>query len=172
MKKLPLFFALTLTAISLALTNAVVTGEKNTSEERSNIEAYNLDDTRIALRGYSPVSYFEKGGAERGKKEYMVDYRGIKYYFASEAQRQKFLKNPEKYEPAFGGWCAFGMSVEGRFRIDPEKFKIVNGRLYVFLNDIEVDAKALWEKDGDDDKLTRKAAAFWKKVSGENFPSS
>lgn len=171
MKKITLFFALAAMLLTLAITNSVFTGEKHASEARSNIEHYNLDDTRIALRGYSPVSYFEKGKAERGKKEFKAEYRGIKYYFTGEAQRQMFLKNPEKYEPAFGGWCAFGMTVEGRFRIDPEKFKIVNGRLYVFLNDVEVDAKALWEKDGDNEKLTRKAAAFWKKVSGEVFTS-
>lgn len=168
MKKLTLIFALASTVTSLAISNAVFSGENKTSEARSTIEHYNLDDTRIALRGYSPVSYFEKGKAEKGKKEFKAEFRGIKYYLTSEAQRQKFLKNPEKYEPAFGGWCAFGMTVEGRFRIDPEKFKIVNGRLLVFLNDIEVDAKALWEKDGDDEELTRKAAAFWQKVSGEN----
>lgn len=170
MNRLTLFFTFVLTVLTLAIAGTVITGEMD-SKDRSAIEHYNLDDTRIALRGYSPVSYFEKGKAERGKQQFKAEYRGIKYYFTSEAQRQKFLKNSEKYEPAFGGWCAFGMTVEGRFRIDPEKFKIVNGRLYVFLNDIEVDAKALWEKDGDDAKLTRKAAAFWKKVSGEDFQS-
>ncbi len=168
MKKLTLLFALVLTVTSLSISNAVFTGEKKTSEVRSAIENYNLDDTRIGLRGYSPVSYFEKGMAERGNKQFKAEFGGINYYFTSAAQRQKFLRTPEKFEPAFGGWCAFGMSVEGRFRIDPEKFKIVNGRLYVFLNNIEVDARALWEKDGDDEKLTRKAAAFWQQVSGGN----
>ena len=167
MKKLTLFFALVLTAIALAITNSVLTSEENTSEARCTIEHYNLDDTRIGLRGYSPVSYFEKGKAERGKKQFKAEFGGITYYFTSAAQRQNFLKNPEKYEPAFGGWCAFGMAVEGRFRIDPEKFKIVNGRLHVFLNNIEVDARALWE-NGNDEELTRKASAFWQKVSGEN----
>ena len=151
---------LTAGLISLVTANDV-------SQARSNIEQYNLDDTRIALRGYSPVSYFEKGKAEPGNKKYKAEFRGINYYFTSESQRQTFLKNPVKYEPAFGGWCAFGMAVEGRFRIDPKKFKIVDGRLYVFLNNIEVDAKALWEKDGDDVKLTRKANVFWKQISGE-----
>ena len=167
MKKLTLFFALVLTAIIFTITNSVLISQEKTSESRSTIEHYNLDDTRIALRGYSPVSYFEKGNPEKGMKEFKAGFRGISYYFTSETQKQKFLSNPEKYEPAFGDWCAFGMTVEGRFRIDPEKFKIVNGRLYVFLNNVEVDAKALWEKNGDDDKQTHKAAAFWKKVSGE-----
>jgi len=167
MKKLTLLFALVLTVTSLSISNAVFTGEKKTSEVRSAIENYNLDDTRIGLRGYSPVSYFEKGKAELGNKAFKVTFRGINYYFTNEAQSQKFLQNPGKYEPAFGGWCAFGMAVEGRFRIDPEKFKIVNGRLHLFLNNIEVDARALWE-NGNDEELTRKASAFWQKVSGEN----
>ena len=167
MKKSTLLFALVLTVTSLSISNAVFTGEKKTSEVRSAIENYNLDDTRIGLRGYSPVSYFEKGKAELGNKEFKVTFRGINYYFTSAAQRQKFLRTPEKFEPAFGGWCAFGMTVEGRFRIDPEKFKIINGKLHVFLNNIEVDARALWE-NGNDEELTRKASAFWQQVSDGN----
>ena len=171
MNRLILFLTLVLGIVILTIASSAFTTGEKTSAARTTIEHYNIDDTKIALRGYSPVSYFEKGRAERGKKEIKATYGGINYYFTSGAQRRKFLRNPGKYEPAFGGWCAFGMTVEGRFRIDPEKFKIVNGRLYVFLNDIEVNAKALWEKDGNDEKLTRKAATFWQRVSGENFTS-
>ena len=126
------------------------------------ITYYNLDDTKIALRGYSPVSYFEVGRPQKGKKEFKSTYQGIHYYFTSAAQKKTFEANPSKYVPAYGGWCAYGISVGGLFRIDPEKFRIVNGQLLVFLNNIEVDARAKWEATPNGDVVhTKSAKANW-----------
>lgn len=134
----------------------------NLSTFAQDIKYYNLDDTKRALRGYSPVSYFEVGRAQKGKKEFKSTYQGITYYFTSAAQKKTFESNPSKYVPAYGGWCAFGISVGGLFRIDPEKFKIVDDQLFVFLNDIEVDALALWnETPNGDVVLTEKANNNW-----------
>ena len=126
------------------------------------ITYYNLDDTKVALRGYSPVSYFEVGRPEKGKKEFKSTYQGIRYYFTSAAQKKTFDANPSKYVPAYGGWCAYGVSIGGLFRIDPEKYRIVNGQLLVFLNDLEVDAKAKWEATPNGDVVhTKSAKANW-----------
>ena len=126
------------------------------------IEHYNLDDTKIALHGYSPVSYFEEGHAEKGKREFKSQHEGVSYYFTSAAQKKVFDKNPSKYIPAYGGWCAFGITVGGLFRADPENYKIVEGRLLVFLNDIEVDARKLWDDTPNGDEVnTNKAKANW-----------
>ena len=46
--------------------------------------------------------------------------------------KKAFDRNPEKYIPAYGGWCAFGMSVSDKFPVDPTNFKIVDGRLMLF----------------------------------------
>ena len=154
-----ILFAVTIIGIKPGMTEA---------KEKNVIKHYNLDDTGIALQGYSPVSYFEKGKAEKGKKEFKVTDKGVHYYFTSAEQKKTFLENRTKYEPAFGGWCALGMAVEGRFRIDPESFKIVNGRLFLFLNNVEVDAKVAWNQKSNEGELTRKADKFWKKVSGED----
>ena len=76
-----------------------------------------------------------------------------------------FDKAPEKYLPAYGGWCAFGMSVEDKFPVDPTNFKIVDGRLHVFLKNKNVDARKLWNQ-GRAKELTAMADAHWSKVSG------
>ena len=136
----------------------------NLSSFAQDIKYYNLDDTKVALRGYSPVSYFEVGRPQKGRKEFKSNHNGINYYFTSASQKKKFDSNPSKYEPAYGGWCAYGVAIGGLFRIDPEKYKIVDNKLLVFLNNLEVDAKALWEETPNGDVVhTKSAKANWQK---------
>ncbi|MGI9544971.1 MAG: YHS domain-containing (seleno)protein [Cyclobacteriaceae bacterium] len=147
---------ITIVGVAVALLAA------HTTLAQDKTEHYNLDDTKIALDGYSPVSYFEKGRAEKGSKQYKSKHEGVSYYFTNQAQKKIFEKNPSKYIPAYGGWCAFGVSVGGLFRADPEKFKIVDGQLLVFLNDIETDALKLWNQTPNGDRVnTKKAKANW-----------
>lgn len=135
------------------------------------ITHYNLDDTKIALEGYSPVSYFEEGRAEKGSKHFKAQHEGITYYFTNEAQKDSFQKDPAKFIPAYGGWCAFGVAVGGLFRADPENYKIVNGQLLVFLNDLEVDARKLWNETPNGDKVnTKKAKSNWTHFSKGQRP--
>jgi YHS domain-containing protein len=113
-----------------------------------------------AIGGYSPVSYFESNRAERGRPEHQASYQGQTYYFTSAAQVVSFQANPAKYVPAFGGTCAIGHSVGKEFQPDPTSFKIVDGRLLLFLKTAEVDARALWNKEGDAACLV-KASRHW-----------
>lgn len=101
-----------------------------------------------AIGGYSPVSYFEAGKPEPGRPEFHATHQGKTYHFTSAAQVAMFQANPGKYAPAFGGQCAFGHSVEKEFVPDPTSFKIVDGQLLLFLKNDEIDARALWEKEG------------------------
>ena len=100
----------------------------------------------------------------KGKPQYASEYNGVTYYFVSEDAQKAFKQNPGKYTPAFGGWCAFGMSVSDKFPIDPTNFKIVDGRLMLFLKNKNIDARALWNQ-GNKNDLVSKAAAHWGKVS-------
>ena len=68
--------------------------------------------------------------------------------------------------PAFGGWCAFGMSIQDKFPVDPHNFLIVDGKLLVFLKNKNLDAQALWKKQESAAKNMSKAEAHWKKVQG------
>lgn len=158
---------------SIILLGALVAMLSNLSTLAQDIKYYNLDDTKIALRGYSPVSYFEVGKPQKGKKEFKSTYQGIHYYFTSAAQKKTFESNPSRYVPAYGGWCAFGVSVGGLFRIDPKKYKIVDDRLFVFLNNIEVDALALWNDTPNADvDLTKKANVNWEKFKVGKRPKT
>lgn len=95
-----------------------------------------VDDNNVALKGYDLVSYFTKYTAERGNKNHAVEHEGVTYYFSSEANKAKFTENPNKYKPEYGGWCAYAIgAAKAKFPVDPETFKIVDGKLYLFFND-------------------------------------
>lgn len=126
-------------------------------------KANNIDDSKIGLHGYSPVSYLDLGLAQRGSKQYKVVHDKIAYYFTSNEQKAKFEKNPEKYLPQFGGFCAFGVYAGAKFRVDPNKFVVSNGKYYLFLNDVEVDAKQLWMAEKET-KLLATANKNWKNL--------
>ncbi len=134
-------------------------------ESRAYLHSYNLPSAGIALEGYCPVAYFAVNKAVRGKPEYASTHDEVTYYFVSAEAKEAFDRNPDQYLPAYGGWCAFGMSIQDKFPVDPTNFKIVNGRLMVFLKNRNVDARDLWNK-GDERDLAAKAGAYWKKVSG------
>jgi len=131
---------------------------------QDNYGPINTDDSHIALAGYSPVSYIDLNLAQRGSRHLKSEYGGMSYYFTSAEQKAKFDANPEKYLPQFGGWCALGVGLGKHFRIDPNKFVVMDGKLYVFLYNIEVDAKGKWVKDPSG--WLKKAQKNWKRMHG------
>src|SRR5262245_3273230 len=70
----------------------------------------NLDKTGLAIQGYDPVAFFTDGKPVKGKPEFIARQNGALYYFASKEHRDSFKADPAKYEPAFGGYLAFGVS--------------------------------------------------------------
>ena len=67
-------------------------------------------ENNLAIKGYDPVAYFQEAKAVKGDKAISAIENGKSYFFSSEANKALFLKNPETYEPQYGGYCAFGMS--------------------------------------------------------------
>jgi YHS domain-containing protein len=122
--------------------------------------------SRLALDGYDPVSYF-KGGAAKGSASIESRFRGVTYRFADEANRSEFARDPEKYLPTYGGWCASAMGDKGtKVEVDPRHFKVKNGRLFLFYKSFLADARADWNKH---EKAWEPAAdRNWKKLTGED----
>lgn len=136
----------------------VVFSAQMQTEEAKRRKHFNLEDN-IALQGYDPVSYFS-GKPQKGKKTFSFVYQGIPYQFVSQANLNIFKKSPEKYEPAYGGWCAYAMGATGeKVTIDPETFQIRNGRLYVFYNALFNNTLEKWKKD--ETNLNKKADQYW-----------
>lgn len=117
----------------------------------------------IALQGYDPVAYFTQGKAVKGSKQWIANAEGIVYQFASQANRDLFLKNYKAYEPQYGGWCAYAMGDSGeKVTIDPETFKIVDGKLYLFYHSWTNNTLTKWNKD--EGKLKANANKNWQAV--------
>jgi YHS domain-containing protein len=89
----------------------------------------NVDKHDLAIQGYDPVAYFTDNKPVKGRSEFKSFFSGATYYFASADHKARFDKDPATYEPAFGGFCAFGVSRNKLVEIDPEAFQIVDGRL-------------------------------------------
>ena len=89
----------------------------------------NLDKTGVAIQGYDPVAFFTDNRPVKGKPEFPARQNGALYYFTSKEHRELFKGDPAKYEPQFGGYCAYGVSKGKLVEIDVDAFQILNGRL-------------------------------------------
>jgi YHS domain-containing protein len=89
----------------------------------------NLDKNGVAIQGHDPVAFFTVKSPLKGKPEFTSEFKGAKYRFHSAKNQAAFEAEPAKYEPQFGGYCAYGVSKGKLVEIDPEAFQIVEGRL-------------------------------------------
>jgi len=124
--------------------------------------SFNLE-SGVAIQGYDPVAYFLQNKAVKGSKDLAVIRQGLLYYFSSVANKEEFKKNPSKYEPEYGGWCAYAMGAKGeKVSIDPKTYKIVNGKLYLFYNKLFNNTLPDWNKD--ETNLKKNADLNWAKI--------
>jgi YHS domain-containing protein len=121
----------------------------------------NLDKTGLVLEGYDVVSYFF-GTPQKGKSSIQLDAEGVLYWFSSEENKQLYIKNPAKFQPAYGGWCAYAMGLDGeKVKIDPKTYKIIEGKLYLFYNFYFNNTLIDWNKD--EKNLKAQADLNWQK---------
>lgn len=149
MKYLSLFFV-TLLSIS------IVNGQAEEAQRRRNFNTENF----VALREFDPVSYFQNRPV-KGTSKFEGKHKGIIYYFANQDNLEEFRKNPSKYEPAYGGWCAYTVAKSGeRVKILPISYKIIDGRLYLFYNFGSDDRLRKWNA-GNEKSLKAAADKNW-----------
>ena len=123
---------------------------------------FNLENG-IAIEGYDPVAYFTLHKAVKGKKDLSVYHQGATYYFSSAENKEAFKQNPSYYEPQYGGWCAYAMGSNGeKVSIDPETFKIINNKLYLFYNRFFNNTLKSWNND--EKNLNIRADQNWGKI--------
>ncbi len=121
----------------------------------------------LALAGFDAVSYHD-GQPLPGVESLSTEWNGARYLFASEANRQRFLADPEHWAPAYGGWCAWAMRDGKRVGVNPRGYRIVDGRLMLFFQNILADTKERWEKRSAKDgeaTLVNDADAAWREMS-------
>jgi len=89
----------------------------------------NVDKAGVALEGHDPVAYFTEHRPIPGSAEIVSNYNGAAYRFVSEANRETFETDPEKYTPLFGGYCGYAASINKVSPVNIHIFQIVDGRL-------------------------------------------
>jgi YHS domain-containing protein len=104
------------------------------------------DDDRVILRGNDAVAYFTEGRPVKGSPAIRSVYDGDVYRFASEANKRLFDANPQKYAPAWTGFCASGVHYGLKAAIGAEVFMIYKDRLYLFGSER---SRANWLMDAD-----------------------
>lgn len=99
-----------------------------------NFPRLNRDERGQALRGHDAVAYFTENTARLGSTTFNLNLGGTIWLFSSADNRDRFAQSPERYAPAYGGYCSFGILLGQKFDGNPEVWSIEGDRLYLFLN--------------------------------------
>ncbi len=145
-----------ITTLSLIITAALVFAQSDDVRAKN----YNIKKG-IALEGFDPVSYFNNKPLE-GKTDFMFAYKGVTYRFVNAVNLNRFKSSPDQFEPAYGGWCAYAMGATGeKVKIDPETFKVLDGKLFLFYNFWGNNTLTDWNKN--EKGLKTKGDQNWRK---------
>lgn len=129
--------------LASALTLSLLSVPAFAIEEQNTSRGATLAGPGLAAHGYDVVSYFS-GQPVVGTDAFAIAHNGATYRFASQANLDAFKAEPSKYEPAFGGYCAYGVALGKKFDGDPRFWKVVDGKLYLNLNS---DIQTKWSED-------------------------
>ena len=154
-----------ITLITIALGVQFALATSLLAFEGRNPDAHNLKKNSVLANGYDVVAYFpEFGGAPLlGSDEFTLDYKELTYKFASQANMDEFLSNPDRYEPAHGGFCSYAMALgSSGVDITPRSFIIEGDRLLLFARG----TKSRWLQ-GDHLEQEEEADLVWEEESGE-----
>jgi YHS domain-containing protein len=146
------------------LATLFMTTTVNVAITQPRVKHFNLEKNNLALQGYDPVAYHTEGKAVKGSASFSLWADGALYHFKSDQNRQAFKQNVTKYEPQYGGWCAYAMGASGeKVEIDPETFKIIDDKLFLFYNKYFNNTLKSWNKN--EENLHARADANWKKTT-------
>lgn len=127
----------------------------------------NVDSSGLALEGYDPISYFESKGPLKGSEAIKAEFEGATFRFVSESNKQKFLASPQKYQPQYGGWCAYAVAAKKeKVEVDPESYLIQDGRLLLFYKDFFNDTRKTWttSKNKTQNDFLKEADSNWPEI--------
>lgn len=144
---------------TLILAFTIFVGLSASAEEKAFLES-----SGALIKGFDPVSYVEANKATKGNKKNKSKYKELEVYFASKENKALFDAEPEKYIPAYHGFCAWAMAKSGdNVDSDPKSFKVIEGKTYLFYDGIFADTRKKWNDAKDDPGLVSAANQNWAK---------
>ena len=138
--------------------NVFLEGEQGTGTTKQNV-----DSQGVILKGCDVVAVFKERKAVKGSSELSATYQNATYLFTSAANKAEFEKNPAKYVPQYGAFCAYGVTLG--VLADPEvpdAFLVYKGKLYVCGNQ-----GALKDFKNDIDSNIDKANVNWLQLASQ-----
>lgn len=147
----PPYFRTALLGLSALLTGVVLAMSSPAMADR-----LNLSKAGIAIDGHDPVAYFTMDIPVPGDAAITASHDGATYRFSSEDHKALFVANPQKYVPQYGGYCAYGAAQGYKALVEPDKFTVLDGKLYLNYNG---QVQSTWIKDTAG--YIEKADAFW-----------
>jgi enamine deaminase RidA (YjgF/YER057c/UK114 family) len=126
------------------------------------------DEPKLSISGYDSVAYFTDGKPVQGKAEIEYLWHKLRWRFASDAHRELFVKDPERYAPQYDGYCAMGVSngdAAHKDTVDPEAWAIVDGKLYLSHNQYWM---GIWKEHSEE--YIKQANASWQALANRAEP--
>ena len=142
----------------LSCQNVYLEGEQDAGTTKQNV-----DSQGVILKGYDVVAFFKERKAVKGSSELSATYQNAAYLFTSAANKAEFEKDPAKYVPQYGAFCAYGVTLG--VLADPEvpdAFLVYKGKLYVCGNQ-----GALKDFKKDIDSNIDKANVNWRQLASQ-----
>ena len=144
---------------TIALAATALSAPALAEDEYNTSAGYTAAGAPLGVHGVDPVAFIELGNRIDGRADFAAVHDGVAYYFATEANRDTFSANPERYLPQNGGFCTYGVSVGKKFDGDPRYAAVVDGQLYLFLSEAIFQAY-LRDQQG----VIDRAAANWPEI--------
>jgi len=121
----------------------------------------------FAANGYDVVAYFNNT-AQEGSKQFTATFDGVAYKFASKTNLNLFKKNPERYAPQYGGYCAYAVALKSdKVKINPKSFLVKNDKLYLFYDAWGTNTLELWQEKNQNE-LIKKGDNNWNTIKLKN----
>ena len=138
-------------ALVIALTSTLSFGQK---KEKGPI---NINKKGLAIKGYDVVSYFN-GTPKKGKAKISAKHDNATYLFATKENLATFKKEPNKYLPQYGGYCAYAVGKGYKYTVNPLHYTLEDNKLYLFFGNPGGKTSKNWEEKN----LKPKADKNWK----------
>jgi YHS domain-containing protein len=122
-----------LISLGLGLGGCAAVTAQNPSGKLSPVNAIAMDgEARVMLHGHDVVAYWTQGRHAKGSPQFKSSYEGISFHFASAEHKALFDKEPTKYLPQYGGYCANGIAYGIPWGGDADSWRMIDGKLYIF----------------------------------------
>ncbi len=129
---------------------------------------WNTNKAGVVLDGYDVVAYRTQAQAIKGSSQFTAKHDDVKFHFSSKEHKELFVEDPELYVPKYNGYCALAIAgKKTRVPANADTFKMYNGELLVFFNDVKngdkkFNTKVPWNQD--EEALFEQAEDNWKEM--------